>query len=187
MMDIQTLAEQFGVSPAMLQEYADYIIRKAKENPEAFAADPDNFVGRAVRHYNQQALAYFSEVLNNPIKFNELAEQVESHLKPMAPETDSAAALYLLSGLARAGWNAYAYDDGDGQWEPETDISKLVEAVLAVDCMVEIRLQHNDGTNGAIVLLAQGSPEDLLVDHTWKPELTEDIDRLTAVYDMRAE
>lgn len=80
MMDIQALAEQFGVSPAMLQEYADYVTRKAKEHPELFAADPERFVAAAMQHYNEQALAYYREALDNPDKFNQLLSDVKAQL-----------------------------------------------------------------------------------------------------------
>lgn len=76
-----TIAQQAGVPPSLLQDYADYVSRMARQHPEAFAADPGNFVDQAVRHYNQMALAYFNEVLSNPAKFNELADQVEQYLQ----------------------------------------------------------------------------------------------------------
>lgn len=75
------LAERFGVSPEALQEHAAYVVRMAKAHPEQYAADPIAFIDKAMKHYNKQSTAYYQEVLENPVKLNQLVDDLGKELK----------------------------------------------------------------------------------------------------------
>lgn len=101
---------------------------------------------------------------------------------PHVPETDEDALHYLLNGLSERGWSFLTYDDGGGH-EPVESIEDLISAVLAVSDTVTVYLRHEELRGAYIVLLAQDSPEDVLVDHTWMEPLNSDVAALWRIFE----
>lgn len=99
------------------------------------------------------------------------------------PVSDEDALRYLFTGLSERGWSFLAYDDGGDDKEPFESIEGLVSAVLAVDCPVKVYLSHKEIEEACLVLLAQDSPEDVLVDHTWVEPLNSDTNELWRIFD----
>lgn len=98
------------------------------------------------------------------------------------PATDEDALRHLLTRLSERGWSFLAYDDGGDDIEPFEYVEGLISAVLAVSDKVVVYLRHEEVKGAYIVLLAQDSPEDVLVDHTGMEPLNSDITALWRIF-----
>lgn len=61
-MNIELIAEQYGLDKDALTGQVEFLARKAKENPELFLADPKLFIETGVRRYNEMMREFLSEL-----------------------------------------------------------------------------------------------------------------------------
>ena len=107
-----------------------------------------------------------------------------------APTTDAEALRYLYLGLAASGWRVTHYEELDLSEKFDKyelirieSVDQFIEAVTAEDGVVAVHAENPVKASVTIQLLAQGSPEDLVVDHTYNEEFAETLTALWTVFE----
>src|SRR5690554_597156 len=106
------------------------------------------------------------------------------------PTTDAEALRYLYLGLAARGWQVTHYEELDLSEKFDKyelvrieSVDQFIEAVTDVDEPVLVHAENQMKARVTIQLLAQGSPEDLVVDHTYNEEFAETLNALWTVFE----